>query len=140
MLAPGAGRPAGPSAGELPLSVVHRFSALRCTQEGRGIGQSGDPRILDLEAAGPGFTLPANIGDLDPAIRALILSNCNLIGNSQSINQAWPALFIYLFIHSFVFMLATPSQYKVISPFDHLINVNIMQAKSQRVWGYSKIS
>ena len=33
-----------------------------------------------MEKAGPGFTLPANICDLDPAITALYLGACNLSG------------------------------------------------------------
>ena len=39
-----------------------------------------DANSVDLNAAGPGFTLPADIGDLDPAITAMDLSNCNLKG------------------------------------------------------------
>jgi hypothetical protein len=35
---------------------------------------------LDLENSGPGFTLPANIGDLGPDITGLDLSECNLTG------------------------------------------------------------
>ena len=38
--------------------------------------------ILYINNAGPGFTLPANIGDLSPAITVLNLSDCNLIGVS----------------------------------------------------------
>ena len=36
--------------------------------------------IVSLYKAGPGFTLPADIGDLDPAIIRLDLSDCNLKG------------------------------------------------------------
>ena len=39
-----------------------------------------DDRIVSLHTAGPGFTLPADIGDLDPAITELNLSECNLTG------------------------------------------------------------
>jgi|LauGreSBDMM110SN_4_FD.fasta_scaffold180835_1 hypothetical protein len=35
---------------------------------------------VDLNLAGPGFLLPDNIGDLDPAITELDLSSCNLAG------------------------------------------------------------
>ena len=37
---------------------------------------------LYVDRADPGFTLPANIGDLGPAITVLNLSDCNLIGAS----------------------------------------------------------
>ena len=40
-----------------------------------------------LNEAGPGFTLPANIGDLDPAIFYLNLSACNLIGNAEQVGN-----------------------------------------------------
>ena len=56
-------------AGVLHLPVVRLFSSCN--------GRLG----LDVIKAGPGFSLPANIGDLDPAITDLNLSNCNLIGN-----------------------------------------------------------
>ena len=36
--------------------------------------------IVSLYKAGPGFTLPADIGDLDPAITELDLTYSNLIG------------------------------------------------------------
>ena len=49
------------------MPVVRLFSRL--------FGES-----IDLEDAGLGFTLPANIGDLDPGTTELNLSNCNLIG------------------------------------------------------------
>ena len=60
-------------AGELHVPVVRLFSALRlrcCSQV-----------MLELEGVGPGFTLPANIGDLDQEITQLNLSGCNLTGN-----------------------------------------------------------
>lgn len=37
-------------------------------------------REVYLGAAGPGFTLPEDIGDLSPAIRELKLPRCNLTG------------------------------------------------------------
>ena len=53
--------------GELPLPVLHLFSRL-----------SGSIRLLSK--SGPGFTLPANIGDLDPNLTFLNLGGCNLAG------------------------------------------------------------
>ena len=35
---------------------------------------------VTMYRAGPGFTLPVNIGDLDPAIAELHLGGCNLTG------------------------------------------------------------
>ena len=50
----------------MPLPVVRLFSNKMCR--------------IDLQDAGPGFTLPANIGDLGPEITQLNLSQCNLTG------------------------------------------------------------
>ena len=58
-----------PPAGDLPLPVVRLFCSMRC-----------DEKEINLQAAGPGFTLPDNIGDLDPVITDIDLSECNLIG------------------------------------------------------------
>ena len=41
---------------------------------------NSDDRIVSLYKAGPGFTLPDDIGDLDPTITELNLSECNLTG------------------------------------------------------------
>ena len=79
------------AAGELPLPVVRLFSRLRCrcisedSEDGSFYGSEDesdeeDDAELYLEKAGPGFTLPANIGDLDPAVTVLDLSYCNLTG------------------------------------------------------------
>ena len=56
-------------AGELPLPVVRLLSSMR-----------HNGKSVDRKGAGLGFTLPANIGDLDPDITELNLSGCNLIG------------------------------------------------------------
>ena len=56
-------------AGELPLPVVRLLASMRC------VG-----KVVSMKRAGPGFTLPANIGDLDPAVTKLSLRECNLIG------------------------------------------------------------
>ena len=47
-----------------------------------GLEDDYDDEGIDITMfkAGPGFTLPANIGDLDPAIAVLNLYNCNLTG------------------------------------------------------------
>ena len=55
--------------GDLSLPVVRLLSFMR--RKGK---------FLNLRDAGPGFTLPANIGDLDPDIRELDLRECNLTG------------------------------------------------------------
>ena len=60
----------GIPAGELPLSVVRLFCKATFQRE------------LDQEA-GLGFTLPADIGDLDPGITALDLRGRNLIGDKH---------------------------------------------------------
>ena len=62
-----------PSAGDLPPAVVLLFSAVRSRVGG----------CLLLKDAGPGFTLPADIGDLGPAITRLDLSGYELIGNAE---------------------------------------------------------
>ena len=56
-------------AGDLPLPVVRLLSFMRH----RG-------KFVDMRRAGPGFTLPVNIGDLGPGITELDLGECNLIG------------------------------------------------------------
>jgi len=56
-------------AGDLPLPVVRLLSFMR--RKGK---------FVDMRRAGPGFTLPANIGDLGPGITELDLGECNLIG------------------------------------------------------------
>ena len=56
--------------GPLALPVVRLLCLLR----------NNEASHLDLCGAGPGFTLPADIGDLDPAITELELSECNLTG------------------------------------------------------------
>ena len=62
--------------GELPVPVVCLFSSWRCSDRGG----------LDLTIAGPGFTLPTDIVDFDPAITQLNLSRCNLIGDFFNTN------------------------------------------------------
>ena len=62
--------------GVLPLSVVSLISSMRCSRDCEGVC---------VEEAGPGFTLPANIGDLDPAITRLDLGHCNLTGAQFSL-------------------------------------------------------
>ena len=42
--------------------------------------RNDDSSVADLFEAGPGFTLPADIGDLDPTIIILDLFACNLKG------------------------------------------------------------
>ena len=56
-------------AGELPLQMVRLLTSLRCEKKG-----------YDLRRAGPGFTLPANIGDFGPDNTELDLGGWNLIG------------------------------------------------------------
>ena len=58
-----------PPAGDLPLPVIALFCSIQ-----------RDENSFNLRDAGPGFTLPANIGDLDPAITELDLRGCNLTG------------------------------------------------------------
>jgi len=64
------------AAGELSLPVICLFSRLRCACYSDHEGF----RLLNLENAGAGFTLPANIDDLDPTVANLDLIFCNLIG------------------------------------------------------------
>ena len=65
-----------PPAGDLPPAVVLLFSAVRSRVGG----------CLLLKDAGPGFTLPADIGDSDPAITRLDLSGCGLKGTVKYIH------------------------------------------------------
>ena len=65
--------------GDLSLPVVRLLSFMR--RKGK---------FLNLRDAGPGFTLPANIGDLDPDIRELDLRECNLIGAVCFVNICLP--------------------------------------------------
>ena len=58
-------------AGDLPLPVVHLLSSMK---------RIYILKIVDLANAGRGFTLPANMGELDPAITELDLRGCNLTG------------------------------------------------------------
>ena len=67
------------TAGELPIGVVRVFCMLRHC----GDRQKTQSK-LDLTHAGPGFTLPTNIGDLDAAIYHLNLSRCQLTGAVES--------------------------------------------------------
>jgi hypothetical protein len=62
------------AAGELPLPFVRLLSTMRVIQ------QTDSSFFANLEDAGPGFTLPANIGDLDTTVTVLDLSYCNLTG------------------------------------------------------------
>ena len=62
-----------PPAGDLPPAVVLLFSTVRSRVGGR----------LLLKDAGPGFTLPPNIGDLGQAITRLDLSAYELIDNAE---------------------------------------------------------
>ena len=71
-----------PISGDLPLSVVRLFSSSQLTDE----FSPGD-KNLRLKNSGPGFTLPADISDLDPAISKLDLCCCNLSGFSFSKNR-----------------------------------------------------
>ena len=57
------------SAGDLPVPVVQLVS---------GMNIAG--RFAYLGDSGPGFTLPATLGALDPTVTTLNLSWCNLIG------------------------------------------------------------
>jgi hypothetical protein len=63
---------AHPCVGPLALPVVRLLCLMR----------NDACRIvsLNIDTDGPGFTLPANIGDLDPTITELNLSDCNLTG------------------------------------------------------------
>lgn len=56
-------------AGELPLEVIELVSRMLSRRH-----------TVRMEEAGPGFTLPANIGALNSAITALNLERCCLIG------------------------------------------------------------
>ena len=46
--------------------------------------------IVEMDDAGPGFTLPENIGDLDPAVEELDLSSFNLTGISIATRAIYP--------------------------------------------------
>ena len=63
---------AHPCAGPLALPVVRLLCLMR--------NDDDDDRIVSLHTAGPGFTLPADIGDWDTAITRMDLSSCFLIG------------------------------------------------------------
>ena len=64
-----------PPAGDLPLPVVRLLSSMR----------SCDRKLVNVEDAGPGFTLPENMGDLGPAMTVLDLRNSNLIGTVAAV-------------------------------------------------------
>ena len=64
--------------GDLPLPVVRLLSFMRL----HGM-------FPDLAQTSPGFTLPANIGDLDPAITELVLRRCNLTGSFCKTDIRW---------------------------------------------------
>ena len=51
------------------------ISSIRRSEE-----YGGGRNDVDMDEAGPGFTLPANIGDLDPAITELYWGRCCLAG------------------------------------------------------------
>ena len=55
--------------GDLPLQVLRLLTSMR---------RNGD--FIDLAKAGPGLTLPVNIGNLDSSITKLDLRECNLAG------------------------------------------------------------
>ena len=77
--------------GELPVSALRLISEKRTT--------SYHPDQILQQRAGPGFTLPANIGDLDPSITLLDLRRLNLKGNSNCTTFlcCWD-FFTYLFV------------------------------------------
>ena len=65
-------------AGELPLPVVCLLTFMQCMG-----------KYVDITRAGPGFTLPANIGDLGQDITVLVLQECNLIGAIYFVDIRW---------------------------------------------------
>ena len=72
-------------AGDIPLAVVALLSKMRFDH--RAETSEGE---ISLANAGPGFTLPTNIGDLDSSISNLILTDCFLTGGgtaAQPTNQ-----------------------------------------------------
>ena len=87
--------------GELPLPVVELIASMRC-----------NGKDVDMEKAGPGFTLPADIGDLDLSISDLILYGCNLTGEPSSVSriiQLFKILYVALYC-----LLAASLSYKCI--------------------------
>ena len=66
-------------AGELPLPVIRLLSSM---------GRNGRMGIR-MKRAGPGFTLPANIGDLGQDIVVLDLRWCKLIGAVYFVDIHW---------------------------------------------------
>ena len=67
--------------GELPLPVVNLLSSMR----------SSDGKNFELKESGPGFILPADIGDLGPGITILNLSDGNLKGKLNYADICWLA-------------------------------------------------
>ena len=63
--------------------------------------RSLSPRWRDFKNAGPGFTLPVNIGDLGLAVHSLDLSGCNLIGTRIHPSTTYLLLCMSFRIHSF---------------------------------------
>ena len=72
-------------AGELSLPVVHLHASPRLKRA-----------MFGLEVAGPGFTLPANIGDLNPAVATSDLSQCTLSGIAFKCQQSLEGFFACL--------------------------------------------
>ena len=58
--------------GELPITVVKLFSAMRRKNLG-----------LLIDDIGPGFTLPSKMGDWDPSLTTLDLRGCKLLGKGK---------------------------------------------------------
>ena len=73
---------AAAATGELPLPVVHLLADMRLIDldEFGNVPHDYDMAEIRMGDAGPGFTLPADIGDLDPAINELDLKYLGLTG------------------------------------------------------------
>ena len=63
------------SSGELSLGVIRLIATIRSTKTTENVSFQ-----CKKNPAGLGFTLPQNLGDLDPAILDLDLSDCCLMG------------------------------------------------------------
>ena len=79
--------------GDLPLAVIGSLNRLRSNSNST-YSELGD------YMTNAGFTLPANIGDLDLAITCLDLSRCNLTGGRSLLcysilESVFPTVFLF---------------------------------------------
>ena len=64
--------------GDLPIAVIELISNMRSLDHTVSFTYATDRP--DDDVAGPGFTLPENLGELDPTITNLNLWKCCVIG------------------------------------------------------------